>query len=94
VLGCRGRGTPAARGYAAHPRCELVGLCDLRPELLDALGDELGVPAAARFTDLDTMMRTVKPQIVAIPVATELHYALCKRVLAYPGVHIEVRHGR
>jgi hypothetical protein len=33
ILGCRGRGTSAARGYAAHPRCEIVGLCDLVPEV-------------------------------------------------------------
>ena len=90
MLGCRARATLAARAYAAHPRCELVGLCDLVPEVLDALGDELGVPAAARFDDLDAMMAAAKPDIVAIPVATELHHALCLRVLAYPGVHIEV----
>ena len=41
VLGCRGRGTSAARAYHAHPRTEIVALCDLVPELLNALGDEL-----------------------------------------------------
>ena len=35
-------------------------------------------------------MRTSKPDIVAIPVATELHHSLCLRVLEYPGVHLEV----
>ena len=51
MLGCRSRGTSAARAYNAHPRIEVVGLCDLVQERLDTLGDELGV--SARFSDLD-----------------------------------------
>ncbi len=43
ILGCRGRGTAAARAYHQHPRSQVVGLCDLLPERLDQLGDELGV---------------------------------------------------
>ena len=38
ILGCRGRGTAAARAYHAHPRTQVVGLCDLVPELVDTLG--------------------------------------------------------
>jgi predicted dehydrogenase len=87
VLGCRSRGTSAARAYAAHPRTEVVGLCDLLPERTAALGDELGV--AARFNDLDQMMAEVKPDIVAIPTGTEFHYPLCMRVLEY-GANIDV----
>ena len=68
ILGCRGRGTAAARAYHDNPRTDLVGLCDLLPERYDALGDELGV--AARFADLDEMIRTVEPDIVAIPTGT------------------------
>ena len=41
VLGCRGRGTAAARAYHAHPRTEIVALCDLEQDRLDALGGEL-----------------------------------------------------
>jgi predicted dehydrogenase len=87
ILGCRGRGTAAARAYHAHPRTELVGLCDLVPERLNALGDEVDV--SARFTDLDEMIRQTAPDIVAIPTGTEFHYDLCMRVLEH-GVHIEV----
>ena len=87
ILGCRGRGTAAARAYHAHPRTEVVALCDLKPELLENLGGELGV--SARFTDLDEMIRRSEPDIVAIPTGTEFHYDLCMRVLEH-GVHIEV----
>jgi predicted dehydrogenase len=87
ILGCRGRGTAAARGYHAHPRTEVIGLCDLVPELLNTLGDELGVDA--RYDDLDAMIRETAPDIVAIPTGTEFHYDLAMRVLEH-GVHIDI----
>ena len=51
ILGCRGRGTAAARAYHQHPRTEVVAICDLVPELLASLGEELVVDA--RYDDLD-----------------------------------------
>ena len=87
ILGCRGRGTAAARAYYQHPRTELVALCDLIPERLETLGDELGV--AARYDDLDRMIAAEAPDIVAIPTGTEFHYELALRVLEY-GVHIDI----
>lgn len=87
ILGCRGRGTAAARAYHAHPRTEIVALCDLVQDLLDTLGDELGV--AARYTDLDEMMGEHQPDIVAIPTGTEFHHSLALRVLEY-GAHIDI----
>ncbi len=87
ILGCRGRGTSAARAYHAHPRTEIVALCDLIEERLNTLGEAVNV--SARFTDLDEMIRQTQPDIVAIPTGTEFHYDLCMRVLEH-GVHIEV----
>lgn len=87
LLGCRSRGTAAARVYHAHPRTQVVALCDLVRDRLNTLGDELGV--AARFDDLDEMIRQAKPDIVAIPTAPALHAPLALRVLEH-GVHIEV----
>ena len=87
ILGCRGRGGAAGRAYHAHPRTEVVGLCDLVRERVNALGDELGVDA--RYDDLDAMIVETKPDIVAIPTGTEFHYPLSMRVLEH-GVHIEV----
>ena len=87
IVGCRGRGMAAGRGYHAHPRMEMVGLCDLIPELTAQLGEELGV--TAQFTDLDEMIRATAPDIVVIPTGTEFHYELCLRVLEH-GVHIDV----
>jgi predicted dehydrogenase len=87
ILGCRGRGTAAARAYHQHPRTEVVGLCDLIPERLETLGGELGV--AARYNDLDRMIAAEAPDIVAIPTGTEFHYDLALRVLDH-GVHIDI----
>ena len=87
ILGCRSRGSSAARVYHAHPRTEVVGLCDLLAERLNTLGDELGV--AARYDDLDAMIRETEPDIVAIPTAPALHAPLALRVLEH-GVNIEV----
>jgi predicted dehydrogenase len=87
ILGCRARGTAAAMAYNAHPRCKIVGLCDLLPERLRELGDRLGVDA--RFSDLDEMMRHVQPDVVAIPTGTEFHFDLAMRVIEY-GAHIDI----
>ena len=87
ILGCRKRGTAAGRAYHAHPRTQVVGLCDLVQEARDALGDELGV--SSRFADLDEMIRQAQPDIVVIPTATQLHYELAMRVLEH-GVSIDV----
>ena len=69
------------------PVTEVVALCDLMPELLATLGDELGV--AARYDDLDRMIEAEAPDIVAIPTGTEFHYPLAMRVLEH-GVHIDI----
>jgi predicted dehydrogenase len=87
ILGCRSRGTSAARVYHAHPRTQVVGLCDLQEDRLNTLGDELGLQA--RFTDLDEMIRRTAPDIVAIPTAPALHAPLALRVLEH-GVHIDM----
>ena len=87
ILGCRSRGTSAARVYHAHPRTKVVGLCDLIEDRLNTLGDELDL--GARFTDLDEMIRQTAPDIVAIPTAPALHAPLALRVLEH-GVNIEV----
>ena len=87
ILGCRGRGTMAARAYYQHPRTQLVGLCDLLPELLEKLGEEVEV--TAHFSDFHEMIEKTGPDIVAIPTGTEFHYDLSMQVMGH-GVHIDV----
>ena len=87
ILGCGSRGTSAGQAYHAHPRTEIVALCDLSKERADKMGEMFSV--SSRFTDLDNMMAQTKPDIVAIPTGTEYHYELCMRVLEY-GANIDV----
>ena len=88
LLGCGKRGTHASRAYRFHPRTEVVGLCDLDRERLHRLGDELGVDA--RFKDLEAMLAAVEPDIVIVPVQTDLHFPLAMRVLDARACHLDV----
>ncbi|RKU30809.1 hypothetical protein C6497_03800 [Candidatus Poribacteria bacterium] len=87
ILGCRSRGTAAAKAYHAHPRTEIVALCDLISERMEQLGNIVNV--STHFTDIDEMIQKTQPDIVAIPTATDAHYPLCMQVLEH-GVNIEV----
>ena len=49
IVGCRARGSGAAKAYGSHPRIELVGLFGPLNERLNELGDAAGV--SARFND-------------------------------------------
>ncbi|HET7560494.1 MAG TPA: Gfo/Idh/MocA family oxidoreductase [Limnochordia bacterium] len=87
IVGCRARGTAAALAYTAHPRTEVVALCDLLPERLAALGEQIGV--SAHFHDLDQMIERARPDIVVIATGTEFHYPLAMQALAH-GVHLDI----
>lgn len=88
LLGCGSRGAQASRAYRHHPRTEVVGLCDLDRARLDALGDELGV--TDRFDQVEVMLAAVEPDIVIVPVQTDLHFPLAMRVLAARACHLDV----
>lgn len=87
IIGCGPRGRAQARAVTQHPRTDLVALCDLAPERLRALGDEMGV--AARYSDFAEMIRQEAPDIVQIPTATRFHAPLAEAVLRM-GCHVDV----
>lgn len=89
ILGCRARGTTQAKSVWRHPRTELVGLCDLMPERLEAVGERFGVPPAARYSDFQEMIRDQQPDILNIPTATKFHAPLAEAVLKL-GCHVDV----
>ncbi len=88
LLGCGKRGGYASHAYRHHPRTDIVGLCDLDRTLLDQLGDTLGVHD--RFEDVEEMLETVSPDIVIIPVQTDLHFPLAMRVLESGAYHLDI----
>jgi predicted dehydrogenase len=89
MIGCRSRGTSQAKAIVQHPRMELVGICDLLPERLNALGDRFGVPGSARYADFQQMLREQQPDVVNIPTATKFHAPLAEAVLRL-GYHVDV----
>ena len=89
LIGCRARGTSQARAIVAHPRTDLVAICDLLPERLQTLGDQFGVAAGARYADFERMIRETQPDIVNIPTATRFHAPLAEAALRL-GCHVDV----
>jgi len=65
----------------------LVGVWDRDPERLRQLGDELGVPEAVRYVDLDAMLAAVTPDIAVVCSTTKEHEEYATR-LAGAGIHV------
>src|SRR6185503_7472400 len=89
IIGCGPRGNAAAMGYGTHPRTEVVGACDLIQKNLDEVCDRNGIPASARFSDYEKMIRETQPDIAVISTPAEFHYDIGLRVLDM-GVNIDV----
>jgi predicted dehydrogenase len=89
LIGCRARGTAQAAAIVKHPRTDLVAICDLLPERLNALGDRFGVPAGTRYADFEQMIGETQPDIVNIPTATRFHAPLAEAALRL-GCHVDV----
>lgn len=87
LIGCRARGTSQAKAIQQHPRAELVAVCDLLPERLNALGDRFDV--TARYADFAQMLREQAPDIVNIATATRFHAPLAEAALR-AGCHVDV----
>jgi predicted dehydrogenase len=60
-----------AGAYAAHPRTKLVACVDIDRERLAAVGKTYRI--RHRFTDYETMLAQVRPDIVSIAAWTEFH---------------------
>ena len=61
IAGLGKRGTHHADTFAANPRFEVVGLCDIDQERLDAAADKFGVAHAN--TGAVQMLADTKPDI-------------------------------
>ena len=68
-----------AAAYHQHPRTELVGVCDLRTEALDAFGSDWHDvwPQAGTYTDFSAMLREQSPDLVSIASSDHAHAELC-----------------
>lgn len=61
-VGCGVRGDIHLHGFTNNPdRFEMVGLCDMNTERLDAIAGKYGI--TAKYSDAETMLRETKPDI-------------------------------
>lgn len=58
---------------ALAERVQVVGLVDVKPEPLQATGDLLGVPAAARFADMDAAFARVEADFCLVVIPPAFH---------------------
>jgi len=75
IAGLR-RGGAWARTLHREPDMEIVGLCDPQAELLNALGDEIGLASERRFADYEAMLRRAGAEVVVLATPTPLHVSM------------------
>lgn len=73
-----------AGAYAAHPRCDLVAVCDVDPARAEKCARRWGLRDS--FTDPARMLAAAAPEIVSICTPDFTHAALLRIVLVTPGV--------
>lgn len=90
-LGCGPRAKGHARAYELIDKDdgELVALCDVNEERLNAFGDEFGI--AARYTDLSEMLTQERPDVVHLVTPPTLRVELMTQLAeaGVPGVIVE-----
>ena len=79
VVGLGYWGPNLARNLSSSKDFVLAALCDLDGARVEQLGALY--PAAARFTDIDAMLASAKPNLVCIATPVASHHALAKKAL-------------
>lgn len=88
VVGCN-MGRNQADALAALPEFELAAVCDLNADTASAVAARCGNPAV--YTDYDTMLETVRPELVVIatPNVTHAAFALKAADAGARGIYCE-----
>ena len=89
ILGCGGRARAHAKAYEDITRSDLVAVCDMNEALLNEFSDMFGVER--RYTDLDEMLETEKPDLLHIVTAPVLRST--KQPIRYPLLKKASDHG-
>ena len=63
-------------GIRKSPNLELVAICDIDREKLDAVGEKYGIPAERRFTDYHDLIRCPDVDAVDICTSNDAHLRL------------------
>lgn len=65
-----------AEAYERREDCRLVAAADRHADRVAAFGDRFEVPADGRFTDAETMLGAVEPDVVSLTVQPQVHAEL------------------
>jgi predicted dehydrogenase len=84
VIGCGGAGVHHARGYATSPHTQLAAVCDLDAARAEAAAKVHGVKA---YTDLEAMLRDVRPGVVSV-ATRETHHGEPVLAALRAGCHV------
>ncbi|MBA3686994.1 MAG: Gfo/Idh/MocA family oxidoreductase [Planctomycetes bacterium] len=88
VVGCGGMGRAWMKNVQDNPRCELVGVVDIRAEAAAQAAADHGLPATAAFTDVAKAIKALKPDFVCDITIPEAHCAttVAAHVLKVPTI--------
>jgi len=71
VVGLGGNGRAFVRGYGQSERAEVVAVCDLWPERLEAAKGEFGIKRG--YASLDEMLEREQPDVLSVHTSDHLH---------------------
>jgi predicted dehydrogenase len=74
-------------GYQTHPDVEMVGICDLNPDVLKDRGDKFNIPEKLRFTNFDDMLASSKIDAISIALPNFLHEPVALKCIKN-GMHV------
>ncbi|HRW08590.1 MAG TPA: Gfo/Idh/MocA family oxidoreductase [Caldilineaceae bacterium] len=77
-----------AAAYHQHPRTEVVGVCDIRPEALENFQRDWGDvwPNVNCYTDYQAMLAAEQPDLVSVVTPDHLHADITVAAAAQPSV--------
>jgi predicted dehydrogenase len=85
IIGCGKVADQHVHAIHRIPDCEIVCLCDRELLMAKQLGERFGI--AQRFSDLQEMLRTTRPDVVHITTPPQSHFSLAKQCLE-SGSHV------
>jgi predicted dehydrogenase len=85
IIGVGGMGIAHyhAQAFLDTGRARIAGICDVKPEALEAFGERFAVPAGRRYADHRAMLAEVRPEIVVVCTNETLHARLSIEAATY-----------
>ena len=83
IMGLGVRGKTHLKGILENPeRYEVVGLCDIREDVMKAVADMFGLNAPC-FTDVEEMLAKTKPEVFVFVTYPNLRLSMIELAIKY-----------